>query len=156
MPLYAPASRSRIVAQSNTAVSHTGDTNETALATITIPAGLMGATGTLRITTLWSHTNNANNKTLRTRLGGISGTAFSALVLTTTLTSHLVTIIRNVSAASQKSNPGVTTTIYGSSTSAMITGTINTANAQDLVLSGQCANGADTITLESYIVELIL
>ena len=49
---------------------------------ITLPAGAMGPNGVLRITTLWSYTNSANNKTLRVRLGGLSGTAFQANVVT--------------------------------------------------------------------------
>ena len=43
-----------ILAQSAVAVSKTGDTNEATLASITIPAGAMGANGSLRLTTVWS------------------------------------------------------------------------------------------------------
>jgi hypothetical protein len=54
----------------------TGSTVETALMTVHIPKGTMGASGRLRITTLWSMTNSANAKTVRVRFGGMSGTVF--------------------------------------------------------------------------------
>lgn len=66
----------RVIAASAVAVSHTGDTIETVLANIAIPAGAMGANGALHITAVFSYTNSANAKTLRIRLGGISGAAF--------------------------------------------------------------------------------
>ena len=43
-------------------VSLTGSTSVVTLATVTIPAGLLGANGKLKIYPLWSTTNNANIK----------------------------------------------------------------------------------------------
>ncbi len=73
----------RVVASSAVAISHTGDTNETALVNIPITGGTMGPNGFIRITTLWNVTSSANNKSLRVRFGGLAGTAYAALVLTT-------------------------------------------------------------------------
>lgn len=130
---------------SGVAVPLTGGTGETALATIAIAAGTLGANGVLRISAYWSYTNNGNNKTFRVRLGGISGTAFSTSVTTTAISTRLQLEIWNRNSAAVQ----VATNAGGSPT----TGTVNTAVAQDLVLSGQLANGGDTMTLEGYIIE---
>ena len=146
-----------VLASSAVAVSHTGNTNETVLATVTIPAGAMGLNGALRITSTWSHPGgSANNKTMRIRLGGISGTTFMFVVLTANVSSQdPFRIIQNRNSASSqicKAQGSLGTT----SNSANVTGTVNTANAQDLVFTAQLANGGETITLEQYTVELIL
>jgi hypothetical protein len=145
-----------LLGKSAVAVPHTGNTNETALATISVPAGAMGPNGALRVTAMFSMTNNANNKTPRLRLGGISGTGFYFVAHASIATIMLQRVIHNRnSEASQVSFPGSSLTSYGTSTSAPTTGTQNTAGALDLVLSGQLADGADTITLESYQVEVL-
>lgn len=156
MPLIDLRTRPLILAQSAVAVPLTGTASETALATIAIPAGTIGPNGSLRITTLWSHTNSANNKTWRIRLGGIGGTAFAAVVRSTTATDHDIRIIRNRgSASSQVALTAGTGVGFGTSGSAPVTGSVDTASAQDLVLSGQLANTGETITLEAYTVELL-
>ena len=50
----------------------TGTTFAATLATITIPAGLIGANGKVKFYPLWSNTNNANTKTLRVVLNGVT------------------------------------------------------------------------------------
>jgi hypothetical protein len=146
-----------VIAQSGAAVSHTGDTNETALATIPIPAGAMGANGALRITTIWSVTNSGNNKTPRIRLGGLAGTAFMALNITAnaTLSDQRVIRNRNNEASQVCVNTGSPSGGFGLSTAAVTTGAVNTASAQDLVISGQLANSGETITLEAYTIEVM-
>lgn len=141
-----------LLAASAVAVSHTGDTNETALATIAIPAGAMGLSGGLHIYTTWSMTNSGNNKNPRVRLGGIAGTAFLGATFTTSATLHDFRRIRNRGAAnSQVGGTGATTGVpIGATSVAVITGTIDTSQAQDLVLSGQLALGTETLTLENY------
>lgn len=135
-----------VLGTSAVAVPLTGGTAETALATISVPAGTMGANGLLRITAYWSYTNNGNNKTFRARLGGLAGTQFYSLVTTTALNTRITLEIwnRNSAASQVGSQAGV----------ALQTGTVNTALVQSLVLTGQLANGADTIQLEGYTVEV--
>lgn len=138
------------------AVPVTNTLTETALATIAIPAGAMGPNGILRITSVFSFTNSANNKTLRFRLGGIGGTAFYDAVYTANQSILTTRIIQNRnSASSQVGGPSASINAFGANASAPATGTINTAVAQDLVITGQMAALAETITLESFLVELL-
>lgn len=154
--LWLPVNGSVLLARSGTQASVTGTTAETALATIAIRAGIMGTNGQLRVTTLWSLTNNANAKTCRVRLGGISGTVFQGASIASAASWQGLSHIRNRNSASQQVSMSAGPSIsFSTSTSAVVTATIDTAQAQDLVLSGQLGNSADTITLESYTVELL-
>jgi hypothetical protein len=147
----------QLVAAYGAASSHTGDTNETVLATISLPGGLMGPNGVVRVTSLWSYTNSGNNKTMRTRLGGIAGTSHATTVTTATASARVQCQINNRnSQSSQVSAPagfgsGV---MFGVSGGALTTGTIDTSTSQDIVLTAALANSGETITLESYIVEV--
>lgn len=146
----------RILAQSAVAVTAPpNDTNENILATITIPAGAMGANGSLQINKLYTHTSSGNNKTLRARLGGIGGTAFCAVVNTNSAAWKDERTISNVNAEnSQKSmiaSGAGANTLGGSPT----TGAIDTSAATTLVLTAQKATGSETVILEYYRVELM-
>lgn len=144
-----------VIGASGVASPVTGTTSETALATITIPAGAMGANGILRITGLATYTNSVNNKTLRYRFGnGLSGTAFASSVLTTTAATRLTMSIQNRNSASSQIG-GLANGSLGGTSTANVTGTIDTTSSQTLTISGQLANTGETITLESYIVELL-
>lgn len=141
---------------SNVAVPLTGTTNETALATISIPAGAMGTSRILRVTTIWTSTTAGSAKTCRVRFGGIAGTSYAAITLSsTTITARSQIQIGNRGSASSQIGGSAVFAGFGTSTSANITSSVNTANAVDLVLSGTLVSGADTVTLESYLVELI-
>lgn len=146
----------RVLASSATAVSHTGDTDETILATIPISAGLMGTTGILRIDYLWSVTNSVNNKTVRARLGGIGGTAFLSLANTTVASVRGFRNIQNRGAANSQISEWSGGLGPGSTASVVTTGAIDTSVAQDLVFTAQLASAGETITLERYLVELII
>lgn len=133
-------------------VSLTGSTSVVTLATITIPAGLLGANGKLKIYPLWSTTNNANVKTLRANIGGL---------LCTTMTSQSVpnnsglVIIRNInSEAVQKCSSGLVAGI-GSSLGSIASPTVDTSAATTITITGQLAVGTDTLTLEDLFVEVV-
>lgn len=133
----------------------TNTLTETALATITIPAGAMGPNGIIRVTGLFNYTNSANAKTMRIRLGGLAGTIFVEIANTTTATQPFQRIIQNRnSQASQGAFPSTIGNSFASSTTSPATGTINTAVAQDLVITGQMAALAETMTLEQFFVEI--
>lgn len=154
MPLFNPPLNPRVIAQSGVAVTHTGNTNEVAMATIPLPP--MAAGDAVRVTALWSHTNSANNKTMRTRLGGLAGTAFRALVTTTTAVFTDEYTIRNRgTAATQVAQPGSSGVAFGTTAIAVSTGSVDTSTSKDLVLSAQLALGSESITLEGYTVELL-
>lgn len=147
----------RVIGASGVAVPLTGSTSETTLATVTIPAGAMGANGIIRVSAQFSCTNNANVKNGRVRLGGLAGTLVNAQTITSTAGAYTLRAIHNrnsqssqvVSFGSASANSFTTTTV------AALTMTVDTSVAQDLVFTGQLATGTDTITLESYLVEVL-
>jgi hypothetical protein len=146
----------RLLAASAVAVSVTGTTNETALATVTIPAGAMGLNGGLWIYSTWSYPNSANNKTPRIRFGGAAGTQYHALAQSTTVSYQGFVRIRNRnSASSQIGGSSIFTSIGQTSTVAPPTSALDTSVAQDIVFSGQLGLSTETLTLESYEVWLV-
>lgn len=149
--------RYSVLEASAVAASLTGTTAETALATIPIPAGMLGTSGALRIYCDWTVTNSANDKTLRIRLGGLAGTALTNTAFTTVPNAFHRMLIANRGVA----NAQIATTDRSRgtdqvSTYELFTAAINTAVAQDLVITGQLESAAETITLENYLVELIV
>jgi hypothetical protein len=146
-----------ILAQSSAAVSGAADTNENALATITVPAGAMGVNGRLRITALWTVNNNANAKTARIRFSGASGTEYTSLNLASQASFSQQTYIANRGAANSQVGPANNQTFGGwaATGTAVTTSAVDTTAATTVVISGQKATAGDTMTLESYLVELI-
>ncbi len=123
----------------------------TTLATITIPAGLMGANGKLKIYTLWATTNNANVKTLRAVFSGSTCTTMTSQSVSNN--SGLV-IIRNINSESvQKCSSGLVAGI-GASSGSIASPTVDTSAATTITITGQLAVGTDTLTLEDLFVEL--
>lgn len=147
-----------LLQQSAAAAALTGTTTETALATISIPGNAMGANGSIVIHSSWSHTNSANNKNARARIGGISGTVFMNYTDTTTATltdlRHIANRNATNSQAVSASNGGATGG-FGASASTLSAPAQDTTANFDIVLTGQLANSGETITLESYRAELI-
>lgn len=140
------------------AAAHTGDTAETALASFTVPGGAMGPNGVIRVTALWTYTNSANVKTLRVRLGGLSGAIFQA---NTVSTSNVIVTQRTIhNRNSQLSQVGFNVSVANSfvavgSGSPPATGSEDTSVDQALVISCQLANSSETVTLEACLVELV-
>jgi hypothetical protein len=153
---YVPASSWHIIDASAVSVSAGANTSENTLATITIPGGSLGANGMLRITTMWSYTNNANAKTPRIRFGGTSGTQYLSFAATTSASTQTQQIIRNVNATnSQKGWISGSPICFTSSASSPVTSAVDTTASQDIVITGQKAVSGDTLTLESYLVEAL-
>lgn len=147
----------RVLAASAVAVSHTGDTTETALASVTLPGGAMGANGILRITSVWSYTNSANSKTARYRLGGsgVSGATLMNIGATTSVGNMTQRVIQNRNAQnSQFTSAPAAGASFGVSANAGATAAVDTSSDQLVVISGQLANASETIGLESYLVEI--
>jgi hypothetical protein len=136
--------------------SVTGTVTETALATITVPGGAMGLNGGVMILVTWTVTNSANNKVLRIRFGGAAGTAYSSVTVTTNATYSDMRRIRNRGATnSQVGGASGGANALGTSTTSVITSSLDTSVAQDIVLSAELANTGETITLQSYEVWLL-
>ena len=136
------------------AVSLTGTTTETTLATITVKGGLMGANGKLKIWPLFATPNNANSKVLYVKVGGI---AFTAIGYTTGATStQTLCVVRNTnSESSQVAFSSGNSAGVGNSSVAVTTASINTAADFTLAISAQLGNDADTVTLHGLFVEII-
>jgi hypothetical protein len=150
-----PAVARLLAASAATGMSHTGNTNETALATISVSPP--GPNGGIEVRTVWSYTNSGNNKTLRVRLGGIGGTAYLALVPTTTTTLSDSRRIRNRNSNSSQvgSFSAANSGGFNTSSAAVVTSSTDWSAAVDLVISAQLASAGETITLESYEVWLL-
>lgn len=138
-----------VVAQSGTAVSHTGDTNAYNYAVVTIPGGLMHAQGKLQVVSHWTHTNSANNKTKTITFGAMT---IQSTVVTTAATSRDYVEVNNRTTATQYAYPAVG---FGTSTSAMLTGAVATTQDVTLTITGQLASAGETLTLEGYTVTCI-
>lgn len=132
---------------------HTGNTTETALATITVPANVMGLDGSLCIGALFSNNNSGNNKTARIRYSAIGGTNYGQVSQTTNLSHRFINArISNRNAAN--SQVGYLGTGSFVSASAVVTSAVDTTASTTVVISGQLANSADNIALEQYQVVL--
>jgi len=133
-------------------VSLTASTSVVTLATITIPAGLIGVNGKLKIYPLWSTTNNANAKTLRLNIGG---SLCSTMQSQSVPNNSGLLIIRNTNSESaQKCSSGLVAGI-GSSVGSIASPTVDTSAATTITITGQLAVGTDTLTLEDLFVEVI-
>lgn len=141
--------RPSILAQSGTAISLTGSLINTIMTTVPVPANMMGRNGMLRITTTWSITNSANNKTIIIKFGG---TAISSSIVTTASTYQEERIIQNRNAVNSQ------VFVFGGAgfTGAPI-GTMakDTTTIQSIDIVAQLSDIAETITLEAYTVELL-
>jgi hypothetical protein len=148
----------RILAQSAVAVSVSATTNEEVLVTVDVPAGALGVNGSLRVMSEWSMTDSANNKVFRVRFGadgaGLSGTSYLSSTITTQ--DGLADLKKITNRGSVSSQYGMNTSGYfGVGGTTGQTSSVNTAAQSEIVFSGQKASAGETITLESYSVELL-
>lgn len=124
-----------------------------------LPAGLIGAGYEIDVTILDTYSNSANNKVLRVRLGSaddLTGTAYLTGTTTTTATAQNGCKIRTTTASAnaQLGYAVSVSTPFGNSSAAVMTDTLNMSNASYLVISGQCVNAADTLTIKAYTVDI--
>jgi hypothetical protein len=137
--------------------SHTGDTNETVLATISLPPGTLGANGVLRLRASGTLTSSGNNKTVNLRLGGVAGTVLAQIVYTTNASWVMDVVIqaRNATNAQicsgymNRQTDGLLTRIYTTAAVDMA------AAARDLVITGTLVNTDEMITVEAFEAELM-
>lgn len=141
-----------ILAQSGAALSKTGDLVKTTLASIVVPANAMGHNGSIRLTTVWSMTNNANVKNVITQWGG---TDIATLACASMATYREQRQITNRNALNSQVSFVSAFGGWSNSAVAINTQAKDTSQNQTLGIAVQLANAADTITLESYLVELI-
>lgn len=124
---------------------------DTAAATITIPAGVLGTNGMLRITPLWT-TTGTTSKTVKVKLGS---STFQSLSFTSNPSTHTMVIIRNRNSASSQIAFANANAGLGNVATANNTGTENTATDLSLTITASLGVSTDAATLEGYSVELI-
>ena len=153
IPLPVP-SRTRI-ASSAVALTHTGNTDETALVSVVIPP--LGPNDQISVTLLWTYTSSGNTKAMRARYdtdAGASGTVVCANSATTTAADRDTFIGGNRNATNSQIW-GMFTGGAGGSSSANVTTTRDTTAVTYLNITAQLADAGESITLEQYLVELI-
>lgn len=132
-------------------MSHTGDATETALATCTVPANLLGLNGCLQVTGSFTSTNDSSTKTVRVRFSGISGTAFMSQALTTTSSYSWQFTMCNRGATNSQTALSSSNAVGGTSGGVPPTSSVDTTAATTLVFTGQLgATTTDTVTLVGY------
>lgn len=134
-------------------ITLTGTLTETELAQILVPAVNVGPQSGLRLTTIWSLTNNANTKTVRGRFGGLAGQLMLSDARASVGSLGIINLLQNRGALNDQvvwlfSALGVN---GGSPTF----NTVDFSVDQPLIITGQLANIADTLTLESCWLELL-
>jgi hypothetical protein len=139
------------------AVNTPSVTTEEKLGTILVPAGRLGLNGIIRIHVVFSHTNNANNKTTRVRLhtsDTVGGTVIHSNTATTNaFTDFRLQIAAQNSNTSQRSKQGVVT--GGSGAAALIATSLNFKNDVYIIFTGQKAVAGDTLGLEHAFAEML-
>lgn len=156
VPAGSFAGRLAVLAQGANAVTHTGDTNETVLASVTIPGGLLSNDGGLAIEFSGLVTNNANVKSVRVRLGGIGGDvlALGSFQTVGTFTFRCNVFNRNEGQqiVSTLKSRNVDTVVIHEIAAAFV----DTSVDQELVATAQLADAGDSVTLDCARVELFI
>lgn len=139
-----------ILAQSWVDVSCPADSTEDTLATIPLPAGMLGSNGGIRVTCQFTFTNSVNNKTVRVRFGG---TQVSGAVYTTTTGAHGVAHIFNKNATGSQQTIAYLISDSGTVNVNKATPAIDSTALINVTITGQKATSGETLTLNGYIVE---
>jgi hypothetical protein len=105
-------------------------------------------------TTLWRFTGAAGTKTLLIDFGGT--TYYTASQSATNLCNYTVETIRNRNATNSQISAASNLASFAGSTQDVVTSAVDTTSAVTLTWKGQLANAADSIAIESYLVELIV
>lgn len=143
-----------VLAQSGAAASVGAVTSEATLATITVPAGAMGANGSLRISTYWEFTGSTNSKTMKIKLGAT--TFYNNLTSTAANISwNHQFVIQNANDVAAQVAQSSLSSAFGYNSAAGVAGSENTAVAKDITITGQKASSGETLTLVRYTVEVL-
>lgn len=126
------------------AVSCDGTNNTNTLYTVSIPGGVIGLNGSIRLRTVWTVTGSTNSKRVQVKLGGSVGLSVGLNSLTTTSYVSDVIITNRGSLSSQVWAPSGD----GPQPSGVFLSTENTANAKTLLVTGRKDVSGETMTLE--------
>lgn len=138
----------------STTTAVTNTTAETQVASFTLPGGVMGMNGILRLCPIFSQTNSANTKTLRIKLGAAT-TITQAFGGSGSASAYGILTIRNLnSQSSQKSTQGGSLGV-GTTSSSIGTSAADTSADITVSLTVQMGALAETVTLEHLFVEVL-
>jgi hypothetical protein len=116
------------------------------LASFNIPGGILGVNSVLQIEPLWTFSSSANNKTLRIKIGGT--TVYSA-TRTTSIKEAPLFVLANRNSLTKQIKPYDDVYVAAGS-NAPATYTIDFSVLNTLEITGQRANGGDSLVLEYY------
>lgn len=146
--------QNEIVLASSVAVTNPLNANENILATINIPP--LGANSSIIVDYLATKTGIQSNS-VRVRLGGIAGTKYREHGLTTGLSINDTLIISNRNNTSLQVG-GSESVAFGQTTTAIVTGAIDTSVATTLVITAQQSPASviasEVVKLERYRVKI--
>jgi hypothetical protein len=144
-----------VIQTSAVALPHPGTiTTEYTFVTVNIPPGLLGLNGIIEVEAVFSYSNNANTKTMRFRHGG--GAFFSTTATATSSASFLKKIQNRGVANSQLGEAASNQAQGGTNANPPYTAAVDTTVTTAIDITGQLAVGTDTMTLERYIVRVIV
>lgn len=135
----------------DTTANSTSGTGEDTLSSTIIQAGVLGTSGGIRIIAAGTKTGGNGNKTLKLHFGGDSWTFHDAA--NNTEDWRVEAEIVNITASTQR----VSLVGYGASSIVQDydNASVSTSVAVTVKITGECADGGDTITQALWIVELI-
>lgn len=116
------------------------------LASFVILTGTLGPRSILQFEPVWSFTNSANNKIVKINIGS---TNIYNVTRTTSAKEAPMIVLANRDALNSQVIPYVTTYVIADAT-APTTSAIDFSVNQTVTITGQRANGADTLSLEYY------
>jgi len=131
---------------------HTGNSNETTLKTVLIPAGDISLTGFIRIIHHWRFAGSGGNRLLRVKLNGVPVSFLSngAPVFST----KTMTVVRNLDSGTQVFFPASSPSGLGIDTAVNGVATIDTTQDITLTFTGQLTDPSDSIELAHFTVEI--
>ena len=135
------------------AVSHTGNTNETTLATVTIPGGLLQANSVIEIYALFTASGGNGGEFNMFGRVYFGGTKYVESAIGDNESYHRdAFILCNNSITAQKGFPATGSDDLNGG--ALITSSVNTASPVDITFKAQLDRGLDTVILEGYRIKL--
>lgn len=129
-------------------------TDETVLATFYIPNNLLGKTGSIRVTSIWTCSNNANGKIVRARFDGVSGFKLMEASVTSADGGTVTNIMTNRNATNSQTQSWTGTLNSGTGVGGIYFTSYETSFTNvPIVITGQKNVAGDNLILETLLVE---
>lgn len=151
----------RVIAQSGAATARNsanvaGDATEANVVAVTIPGGVLGPNGVLRVTALWTYSNSASTKAMRIRFGGLAGSVYQSTTATTAAAVRQTTSVWNTNTQSAQAGLAASVVENTATATANVTSAVDTS--ADTTVNFTAAWGAaasgENITLRGYLIEV--